>query len=111
MVRFSEKSEKEHTNRHGVLVSIFCLQKFPMGIPSAKPFLAGIRTPEGRVKADNDNHYITRNSCLSFRSTAIQPVLTGVGGKLVPILVDAAIINTRTIFGARHFDVFIRMDV
>lgn len=87
-------------------------KKVPYEYPVGKNyFLAGIRTPEGRVKADNDNHYITRNSCLSFRSTAIQPVLTGVGGKLVPILVDAAIINTRTIFGARHFDVFIRMDV
>ena len=31
-------------------------------------FLAGVRTPEGRVKADNDNHYITRNSDESLLS-------------------------------------------
>ena len=31
-------------------------------------FLAGIRTPEGRVKADNDNHYITKNIPMGPRS-------------------------------------------
>ena len=87
-------------------------KKVPYEYPVGKNyFLAGIRTPEGRVKADNDNHYITRNSCLSFRSTAIQPVLTGVDGKLVPISIDAGFINARTFFGARHFDVLMRMDV
>jgi hypothetical protein len=38
-------------------------------------------------------------------------VLTGVGGKLVPILIDAAFIHAHTFFGARHFDVLMRMDV
>jgi hypothetical protein len=38
----------------------FCVSQSESG--TQRFFLAGVRTPEGRVKADNDNHYITRNS-------------------------------------------------
>jgi len=38
-------------------------------------------------------------------------VLTGVGGKLVPDMFDAAFINARRIFGARRFDILLCIDV
>ena len=44
----------------------FCVSQSESG--TQRFFLAGVRTPEGRVKADNDNHYITRNSDESLLS-------------------------------------------
>ena len=45
----------------------------PVKTKNKKYFPAGIRTPEGRVKADNDNRYITGNthSVCDFRKLLV----------------------------------------
>ena len=66
MVRVLDENRKKNIRTHVMVSQGFFLQNFRMGNQSAKDFPAGIRTQEGRVKADNDNHYITGNSCLPF---------------------------------------------
>lgn len=63
----SRRSVELLGDRATTVIMRFSGKKVPYEYPVGKKhFLAGIRTPEGRVKADNDNHYITRNSFLPF---------------------------------------------